>query len=151
MKEYYLDLFKYDAWANSKIFKCLSDQSIEDERILTLFGHILAAQYVWLGRIVTEKVPSFPLWQGWHLNDFKPLVKDLGDRWVAALGAHKNLQDTISYKTMKGVPFTARLDHILTHVCNHGTYHRGQITMLVRDKGFEPVSTDYVLYDRDRS
>lgn len=150
MKEYYLDLFKYDAWANSKILRCLRDQSIEDERILTLFGHILAAQYVWLGRIVTEKVPSFQLWQSWRLEDFEHLVKDAGNRWASMIGTNANLLAFIAYKTTKGVPFTTRLDHILTHVCNHGTYHRGQITMLVRDKGFEPVSTDYVLYDRDR-
>jgi uncharacterized damage-inducible protein DinB len=30
----------------------------------------------------------------------------------------------------------------LQHVVNHGTYHRGQVTTLLRQLGAAPVSTD---------
>jgi hypothetical protein len=32
------------------------------------------------------------------------------------------------------------------HAVNHSTYHRGQITTLLRQLGAQPVSTDLVLY-----
>jgi uncharacterized damage-inducible protein DinB len=34
------------------------------------------------------------------------------------------------------------------HVAMHGSYHRGQITMLVRDAGAEPQPTDYIAFVR---
>jgi uncharacterized damage-inducible protein DinB len=30
----------------------------------------------------------------------------------------------------------------------HGTYHRGQIAMQLRQQGLEPVNTDYIMFLR---
>ncbi|MEY9869279.1 putative damage-inducible protein DinB [Peribacillus sp. B2I2] len=32
------------------------------------------------------------------------------------------------------------------HVVNHGTYHRGNITAMLRQMGYASISTDYGLY-----
>jgi uncharacterized damage-inducible protein DinB len=52
---------------------------------------------------------------------------------------------------MAGDSYQNKIEDILIHVGNHGTYHRGQIAMLLREKGYNPVSTDYILYDRSIS
>jgi len=36
------------------------------------------------------------------------------------------------------------------HVITHNHYHRGQIAQVVREKGDEPVNTDYITYTRQR-
>jgi uncharacterized damage-inducible protein DinB len=40
------------------------------------------------------------------------------------------------------------VEQIMIHLVNHSSYHRGQIAMLLRQNGFEPVNTDYITYDR---
>jgi uncharacterized damage-inducible protein DinB len=41
---------------------------------------------------------------------------------------------------------------MLQHVVNHGTYHRGQITTMLRQLGAEPPkSTDLIAFYRERS
>jgi uncharacterized damage-inducible protein DinB len=47
-----------------------------------------------------------------------------------------------------GKYFENNVQQIMIHLVNHGTYHRGQVAMLLRQKGFEPVNTDYITYDR---
>jgi uncharacterized damage-inducible protein DinB len=40
---------------------------------------------------------------------------------------------------------------MLHHVANHSTYHRGQITTLLRQLGATPVSTDLIGFYRERA
>jgi uncharacterized damage-inducible protein DinB len=57
----------------------------------------------------------------------------------------------IPHKNSAGVEFRMPLWQLLQHVVNHGTYHRGQITTLVRQAGGKPVGTDLVTFYRDRN
>jgi uncharacterized damage-inducible protein DinB len=42
--------------------------------------------------------------------------------------------------------------HMIQHLVNHGTYHRGQVTMMLRQLGAEPPqSTDLIRYYRERA
>ena len=36
----------------------------------------------------------------------------------------------------------------MIHLVNHSSYHRAQIAMLLRQKGMEPINTDFITYDR---
>ncbi len=39
---------------------------------------------------------------------------------------------------------------ILNHVVNHGTYHRGNVTAMLRQQGYAGVATDYLFFLMDR-
>jgi uncharacterized damage-inducible protein DinB len=39
----------------------------------------------------------------------------------------------------------------MQHVVNHGTYHRGQITTMLRQLGAQPILTDLMHFYRERS
>jgi uncharacterized damage-inducible protein DinB len=41
----------------------------------------------------------------------------------------------------------------MVHVVNHSSYHRGQVTTLLRQLGAQPVSTDFLEYydEKNRS
>ncbi len=39
----------------------------------------------------------------------------------------------------------------MQHLVNHGTYHRGQITTLLRQLGAKPMLTDLMHFYRERS
>ena len=40
---------------------------------------------------------------------------------------------------------------LLQHVANHSTYHRGQITTMLRQLGAKATSTDLIIFYRERA
>ncbi|GAA3314557.1 hypothetical protein GCM10020331_007380 [Ectobacillus funiculus] len=60
----------------------------------------------------------------------------------------ENLDQAIFYEPE--YPGFGRLEtnllELVQHVVNHGTYHRGNITAMLRQLGYPGVMTDYVVY-----
>lgn len=56
------------------------------------------------------------------------------------------LERLISYENPTGTRWTYSLRHMLQHVVNHSTYHRGQVAGMLRQVGATPPATDYLLY-----
>lgn len=59
-----------------------------------------------------------------------------------------NFPRLIRYRNSNGEQFDNSIADILTHVINHSSYHRGQIFKMLRQKGEEPINTDYITYAR---
>jgi uncharacterized damage-inducible protein DinB len=54
----------------------------------------------------------------------------------------------ISYRDLKGNAHQSPVWQILLHLVNHGSYHRGQVTNLLRQLGHSPASQDLIAYYR---
>jgi uncharacterized damage-inducible protein DinB len=50
--------------------------------------------------------------------------------------------------TQKGDRFSQLVWQALQHLVNHSSYHRGQITTMLRQIGGTPISTDLIAYYR---
>jgi uncharacterized damage-inducible protein DinB len=62
--------------------------------------------------------------------------------------AHRVLE----YRRLDGSVGAFPFAHMVQHLVNHGSYHRGQLTMLLRQLGVEPPeSMDLIMYYRGRS
>lgn len=61
------------------------------------------------------------------------------------------LVQPFTYRDLAGNQCTLRLVESLLHLVNHGTYHRGQITTMLRQLGAQPVSTDMYRFFLDRA
>ena len=59
-----------------------------------------------------------------------------------------DLDGSRGYKTTEGKACSNVLSDMLIHVVNHSSYHRGQITTLLRQSGAVPQSTDFILFIR---
>ncbi len=44
------------------------------------------------------------------------------------------------------MPYAQPLWQMLQHLANHSTYHRGQVTTLLRQLGAKPVGTDLIWF-----
>ena len=62
----------------------------------------------------------------------------------------EDLDRVIEYKTFNFGVYRNALWQSMQHVVNHGTYHRGQVTTLLRQLGAQPVLTDLMHYYRER-
>lgn len=148
MKEYFLRLYTYNQWANRRVIKCLKTQQVTDEKILTLMSHTLSALHIWLARIQDRSTAPYPLWKQYELNDLELMAEEIAGRWLAFVNENESFNRSLTYTNYVGDPYVNNVENIMIHLVNHSTYHRAQIAILLRQKGFEPVNTDFITYDR---
>jgi uncharacterized damage-inducible protein DinB len=148
MKKYFLKLYQYNAWSNKRVLGCLTRQNVRDEKILTIMGHIVAAQFLWLHRIKGLPAPDVKLWGDYTLSQLQLLADDAGKKWIEFVESTDNFDRDLTYRNYVNEPYTTNVEMIMVHLVNHSSYHRGQVAMLLRQKGFEPINTDFITYDR---
>lgn len=148
MKAYFLKLYKYNAWANQRVIGNLQRQQISDEKILSLMGHIVAAQFLWLHRIKGLPPAKVKLWGEYSLQKVTEMAEEAGKLWLEFVEENENFNRELTYNNYVGDPYTNNVEAIMMHLVNHCSYHRAQIAMLLRQKGFEPINTDFITYDR---
>jgi uncharacterized damage-inducible protein DinB len=149
--KYFIDLLKYDRWANQTIAGFLKDNSIAGGRELELFSHIFNAEIIWLKRVKREN--NFPGSMEIHtLEECDMLMNTINKNWTDLIGSsdEKLFTGIIEYKNIKGETMRSTVWEIITHMINHSSYHRAQISLLIRQKGMKPPSTDYIGYSRQR-
>jgi uncharacterized damage-inducible protein DinB len=148
MKDFFLKWYQYNAWANRRVIGCLEQQMVTDEKILSVFGHLMAANFIWLNRIKDLPKSKYELWGKYDFPELKKMVDEADELWMSFLHSTENFDRVMKYRNYVGDYFENNVQQIMIHLVNHGTYHRGQVAMLLRQKGFEPVNTDFITYDR---
>jgi uncharacterized damage-inducible protein DinB len=160
---YFRELIAYHYWARDRMLSATSTLTHEQyaQELGGSFGsvratlnHVYGAEVLWLKRWHGESPASFP-------GDMPNTCADLEVAWreqeqamrhfVNTL-AESDLQRVIAYRNLAGVPGESALWEMLAHVVNHATYHRGQITTLLRlHHAAPPASTDLIAFYRERS
>jgi len=156
-------LYDYNAWANHRALGAAetlsSDQFIRSvassfSSVRDTLAHICGAEWIWLERFQGRSPSSLP-----DLARFKD-VASLRAHWLPQEQClvefvhgltQPELECEFEYKTLKSEASRAPLWQPLLHLVNHGTYHRGQVTTLLRQLGAEPVMTDLIYFYRERS
>jgi uncharacterized damage-inducible protein DinB len=111
-------------------------------------GHVVAAQYLWLHRIQGLPAPDVKLWGEYKLPQLVSMASEIGGRWLEFVKSTENFNRDLEYNNYVGDPYITNVEVIMIHLVNHSSYHRAQIAMQLRQKGFEPINTDFITYDR---
>ena len=155
------ELFEYNYWARDRQLQACA--ALTQDQFLRPMGssysslrdtlaHLVAAEWVWLERwrghsptmleakeYSAEKFPTLGVVQGrWR-------AVEEGVRGYLATLNEEMLSRPLSYINVKGEPWTYPLWQSLLHVANHQTYHRGQVTTLLRQLGVEAPPIDYLV------
>jgi uncharacterized damage-inducible protein DinB len=151
-------LFDYTEYAN-RLALDAADQLTEEQRrhdfkishgsIHGTLAHMAGAEWIWMER-----------WRGvshsyiWKADDFADL-STLRARWQELENDRRQLLESLSeeglhrqlsYKNLKGEPFTLPLAQQIQHVVNHATLHRGQVVGMIRQLGVQPPAVDFLYY-----
>jgi uncharacterized damage-inducible protein DinB len=156
-------LFEYTRWADNRMFDAVAALPAEAwtkdlrsslKSVRDTVVHVVSSQWIWLSRWQGTSPPK-------HLDpaEFPDVATIRARREIVSgeLAAHVAAQTEASiaaplaYLNLKGEPFSYPLDLQMLHVANHSTYHRGQVTTLLRQLGAQPISTDLVLYYAERA
>lgn len=156
------ELFEYNRWANRRVLGAAARLSAEDftrdmgnsfPSVRDTLSHILGSEWLWLSRWQGTSPSGVP--EAWDLSTIEALQARWGEvergqeEFLATL-TDEALRGVISYRNLRGDPFSMPLWQLLRHMVNHSTYHRGQVTTLLRQLGAEVVGTDLVLFYRER-
>ena len=154
-------LLRYTVWANHRIMRAAATLAAADFKrdlggshggIRGTLAHTLWAELVWLER--WKGLPNPPRIDEADFADIVALrdrwtvIEEHREAWFAGLGADAPAS-TIRYQTNEGVPCENPLWQLVQHAANHSTYHRGQLTIFLRQLGGRTVSTDMIVWDRD--
>lgn len=154
--EYCTTMAKYNHWMNQKIYticagipntKRNEDLGAFFKSITGTLNHILVADRIWLGRFTQN--PFVAKLNDTLYSDFDELrrERDRTDQdilnWTEQL-ISEWLEAPFTYTTIttptKTVTRPAGL--LVTHFFNHQTHHRGQLTTLFNQLGYDPGVTD---------
>ena len=158
-------LYEYDRWANDRVFKAASvltpEQFTQDlggsfASVRNTLVHIVGGEWIWLSYWT---VPELNLaveneLRGRRNATFQPsLFPDLAavqSKWSEVEAMQIAFVDSLTDDLLeKLLPFRsshARLVLLMQHMANHSTYHRGQVSLMMRQLHAQPVGTDFVLF-----
>ena len=151
MKNYFHDMFEYNKYANNLFIKVISDSNIENTKINKLMSHVLNAHDIWLCRL-QKKVARFGSWEI-HSNDLLSEINQqlhIEAQYFINTLSLNDFNGIIKYMNTKGESFENTIADGLTQLINHGTHHRAQISLLLRQLEIEPPASDYIFYMRDK-
>jgi uncharacterized damage-inducible protein DinB len=151
-------LYAFNSWANARVVEALRsipEHDYEKEQgggwpsLRATFVHIAGATDAWAerfaGRDATRLATAAEM----------PALEDAVRVLAAAEDKHARLLPTydaarlaapFTWKNLKGEPKTAPFWVVVRHVVNHQTYHRGQISSMLRRLGHAPKATDMVVW-----
>jgi uncharacterized damage-inducible protein DinB len=156
-------LYDYNAWANRRTMEAAGALTPEQftkplgssfSSVRDTLAHIYGAEWIWLERFQGRSPASLP-----DTGQFANLVS-LRERWLEQeallLGfvrglTQADLNRMMEYKTLKFGVYRNPLWQSMQHLVNHGTYHRGQVTTLLRQLGAQPILTDLMHFYRERA
>lgn len=146
-------MYSHMDWADRRVLALVSrDALTRTHPAMRLFSHLLAAERVWLLRLLEEDSGVQPLWPDLPPESLNALAAENRTGYAHYLAAmdEDGLASELAYTNQQGREYRTRIDDVLIHVAMHGSYHRGQIAAAVRAAGGEPANTDYITYVRTR-
>jgi uncharacterized damage-inducible protein DinB len=154
-------LVDYHYWARDRVLeaaeKLTPDQFRRDlessfRSVRDTLAHVYAAEWAWCAR-----------WNGHSPTsllspDLFPDVGTLRAEWTSLESdvrgvldrmGERGLDSVIDYRMLNGDARQSIFWHMLQHVVNHASYHRGQVTTLLRQLGASPPQgTDLITFYR---
>ena len=150
------NLLNYNSWANRRIMAEVEKLPVElfEKRIGGSFGslkatlvHLLESDWLWLQRFNGIPLADLPEWRIDNATTLHEIWKPIQDESSKVVDQYLNEPGkVITFITRKGSKHTLPFEEIVTHISHHGSYHRGQLTHIIRELGGTPVGTDYFIY-----
>lgn len=158
-------LFEYDRWANNRVLQ--AGRALTPEQFTRdLAGsfacvrdtvlHLIAGEWIWLAYWKAEFHSPDVLAELRTRREalFRPdAFVDAAAVWMKWAAVEKEQIDFMTGLTDEALDrmFPTQhtqigLAHLMQHLANHSTYHRGQVALMMRQVGAEPLATDFHVF-----
>ncbi|WEG13561.1 DinB family protein [Pullulanibacillus sp. KACC 23026] len=163
-----LKQYDYHVWANERVFHHLRSlpegvihQSIQSvfPTVATVLVHVYLTETIWLKVMDGERFEAIEeyvhrdkwtqAFSGESLEEIETLYAKLSWRYQSYFEKTPDLTKEITIEHPKFGRVTLPISELLQHLVNHASYHRGNLTAMLRQLGLGGISTDYFLYLAD--
>lgn len=155
-------LYHYNSWANRRTMAAAEKLTLQQflkplhssfSSVRDTLAHIYGAEFIWLARFQGGSPPMPETDKFSDLKSLRDAWEELEQRLSEFVGGltQSALDTELEYKTFTMGVVRDPLSHAMQHLVNHSTYHRGQVTTLLRQHGVEAVSTDLIRFYRDQA
>lgn len=151
VKQYIIDSFRYNDYANKLALKKVAELEDRDECV-KFFSHLINSMDKWLARI--ENSPGYEKLDWWKpLYDFEELEAKWDgclSRWLSFIESKSEaeLDERATWYGPYGresrALMAAAIKDIAIQLCYHSIHHVGQIQYLIRQQGVTPPFVDYI-------
>jgi uncharacterized damage-inducible protein DinB len=154
--EYYVTMADYNQWMNQRLYALCAEISDETRKadagaffksIHGTLNHLLYGDRAWMGRFTQRSFDLPNIGQDLYDNfDELRHARDEMDReictWARTLSSDWLSQPFTFTSAVDGQSRTRPTWLLVTHLFNHQTHHRGQLTTLLSQLGHNPGVTD---------
>ena len=151
-------LYAYNRWATARLLDAARslgpteftrDLGTSHRSVRGTFVHVLWSEWIWLQRwrgVSPKEVFGEDEW---------PDVDTIRERWSDLERDRQDFIRTLTddrlpllipYENVQGERWEYSLVHMMQHVVNHSSYHRGQVVTLLRQLGRTPPTTDFLVF-----
>jgi uncharacterized damage-inducible protein DinB len=158
-------LFQYDRWANARTFGTISQLTTEQftqdlggsfRSVRDTLLHLIGGEWIWIQ--YWKAPPASPLQveelvvrrdAEFHPRRY-PTFEAVRAKWREVENEQIAFVDELRDEHVQAsIPFRElpfKVAELMQHVVNHSTYHRGQLTFMLRQLGVKPVATDFHVF-----
>ena len=159
-------LYEYDRWANNRVLQAASTLRAEEftrdlggsfGSVRDTLAHLVGSEWGWLtcwkepspsSAFVTELV-----WTQrdalFNANAFPDLAA-VKLKWEEVEREQVEFVNRVTNESLgRMLPVRTTqisLAHLMQHLANHSTYHRGQVALMMRQLAAKPLATDFAMF-----
>ncbi|NEW05708.1 damage-inducible protein DinB [Paenibacillus sp. SYP-B3998] len=158
-----IEMYNYHVWANKTMFNRLRElpQDLLDREIQSVFPsvskvmpHIYVTDHCWLdilmGKSMNEAMAHANALKAQielkNMDELETMFFELTERYKAFFNQEADLEKTLILNNPYAGIRETRYSEIVLQIVNHATYHRGNITAMLRQMGQASVMTEYALF-----
>ncbi|PEY31715.1 damage-inducible protein DinB [Bacillus cereus] len=162
MTNHPVEMFKYHTWANQTILGRIKElpSSVLSQEVNSSFptiayalSHIYAVDKMWYlvltGTEMKEALQAcIPLNESIldSVDEYAHIFAELSEQYREWFRSQTDLEQTILLENPFAGIRQTRLSEIVLHLVNHGTYHRGNVSTMLRQLGHASTMNDYSLF-----
>jgi uncharacterized damage-inducible protein DinB len=158
-------LYKYDRWANNRVLQAASTLSTEEftrdlggsfRSVRDTLVHIVDAESGWLTCWKEPSPSSTFIIDFWTRHDARfspnafPDLAAVQFKWAEVEIEQVDFVNRVTNESLgRMLPVGTTqisLAHLMQHLANHSTYHRGQVALMMRQLAAEPLATDFAMF-----
>ncbi|MNO24738.1 DinB family protein [compost metagenome] len=156
------EMYKYHTWANQTILGRIRElpASVLSQEVNTSFpslahalSHIYAVDQMWYLVLTGMEMPeAFQATRPLNervlesLDDYAHAYNELAEQFSTWFQGQPDLEQSVLLNNPFAGPRQTRLSEMVLHLVNHGSYHRGNLSTMLRQLGHASTMNDYALY-----
>jgi uncharacterized damage-inducible protein DinB len=141
-------LIDHMEWADARALESVRNAKTPNAKAGELLAHILGATHNWMSRIAGRPA-TLAIWPTLSADEMSLARENVAElRTLLDRATDVDFSRVVAYRNSAGHPFASTVEDILLQVVTHASYHRGQVAMLLRQSGSEPIATDYIAFIR---